>query len=215
MLRDPEALEHERRPRLVTGGTGGSLPAAIADSVDVDPVAVTAELLARLRAGDDLVDGVRWLCIVRSDRRPATAEQLRQAIEAVAAQDGVDVDQVRAGIARALAAEGRNLDAWEASLRGARPLGRSTRTDQAATASTQRHGRQLILLEPTPDNEAEPGAATHLRTARGNGASSSPDLQHQNPPPLVAAAAPRRPKARGLFHTSDGAEGLPVAQDQP
>lgn len=183
MLRDPEALEDERRPRLVAGSAGGSSAAAIADSVDVDPVAVTAELLARLRAGDDLVDGVRWLCIVRSDRRPATAEQLRQAIEAVAAQDGVDVDQVRTGIARALAAEGRNLEAWEASLRVAGPL-------------LGRH------------------AGIPLRTARGqHPAAVRPTLVM--PAACRGGAAPRRPTARGLFHTSDEAEGLPVAQDRP
>ena len=109
---DPEQMRDEHRDRKQS-------PAPLQPAGSASPVneatRATDELLAKLRDGEG--PGRQWLCIVRSDRRPSSLDELGTAMTQLAEAEGVSTDEVEAAIADALEAEGGSLAQWRADLK--------------------------------------------------------------------------------------------------
>lgn len=125
MTYDPEQIRDERRelPRTERSTAPASPPPELSEAERK-----TIALLVRLRDGETLFNGRRWLCIARSDRRPSSSSELTRALVAIAEAEGVPLEVVRDDVDKALQAEGSSLAAWSEQLDRPRPvLGRGLR----------------------------------------------------------------------------------------
>lgn len=127
MTYDPEQIRDERRElqRPDRSDAPASPPPELSQAERE-----TIALLARLRAGETLFNGRRWLCIARSDRRPSSSFELTSVLVAIAKAEGVPLEVVRDDVDKALQAEGSSLAAWSEQLDRPRPvLGRGLRRE--------------------------------------------------------------------------------------
>lgn len=101
MIRDPEELRDQRRQQR-----RAAAPAPV--QTDQTVIEQTRAQIERERADDPMARPRQWLCRWRSDRHE---------LATIAADEGIEVTEIRAGIDRALRAEGSTLAELEAARR--------------------------------------------------------------------------------------------------
>lgn len=98
----------------------------------------TERMLERHREGDRSFEARRLLAIVRADRRPFDLETLTQAIDQVAADEGMSDAAVRDLLDTALQLEGSTFEVWKDDLAKRRPrIGRGAKPAQQLLQAVQ------------------------------------------------------------------------------